>query len=68
MPDDASDAKLLPTGDAADAIGVAHSTLARWFREGAVTPALVTPGGHARWDLEDLREQLRLKREANRRK
>jgi len=51
--------RLLPTGQAAEAIGVAHSTLARWWAEGTVTPALVTPGGHARWDLDELREQLR---------
>jgi hypothetical protein len=50
---------LVPTGDAAKAIGVGHSTLARWWQEGIVTPALVTPGGHARWDVDDLREQLR---------
>ena len=56
------DAPLVATGAAAKAIGVAHSTLARWWMEGAVTPALVTPGGHARWDLDDLREQLRAMR------
>jgi len=55
----AQDQAPVPTGDAAKAIGVAHSTLARWWKEGRVTPALVTPGGHARWDVADLREQLR---------
>lgn len=50
---------LVPTGDAAKSIGVGHSTLARWWQEGTVTPTLVTPGGHARWDIDDLREQLR---------
>jgi predicted site-specific integrase-resolvase len=53
------DVPLVPTGTAAKALGVAHSTLARWWQEGRVTPALVTPGGHARWDVENLREQLR---------
>lgn len=53
---------LVPTGVAAKALGVGHSTLARWWQEGAVIPALVTPGGHARWNVEDLREQLRAKR------
>jgi DNA-binding transcriptional MerR regulator len=56
MPD--ADA-LVSTGTAAAAIGVARGTLARWWSEGILTPALVTPGGHARWDLADLREQLR---------
>ncbi|WP_410669128.1 MerR family transcriptional regulator [Amycolatopsis sp. cmx-4-68] len=50
--------RLVPTGDAAKAIGVGRSTLARWVSEGLVKPTLVTPGGHARWDLDDLRRQL----------
>lgn len=50
---------LVPTGDAAKALRVGHSTLARWWKEGTVTATLVTPGGHARWDVDDLREQLR---------
>lgn len=50
--------RLVPTGDAAKAIGVGRSTLARWMAEGLVKPALVTPGGHARWDVDDLRRQL----------
>jgi len=50
--------RLVPTGDAARAIGVGRSTLARWMAEGLVKPALVTPGGHARWDVDDLRRQL----------
>lgn len=58
----AEDDAPVPTGVAAKAIGVGHSTLARWWAEGKVTPALVTPGGHARWDVEDLRRQLRANR------
>lgn len=56
------DSNLVATGVAAKAIGVGHSTLARWWKDGEVTPALVTPGGHARWDIEELREQLRAQR------
>ncbi|HEX5120368.1 MAG TPA: MerR family transcriptional regulator [Pseudonocardiaceae bacterium] len=52
-------AGLLSTGDAARELGIARSTLARWWADGLVTPALVTAGKHARWDLDDLREQLR---------
>lgn len=54
--------KLISTGVAADALGVAHFTLFRWWQAGIVTPALVTPGGHARWDLDELKEQLRQNR------
>jgi len=54
--------KPVPTAVAAAAIGVARTTLARWWKDGLVVPALVTPGGHARWDVEDLRGQLRAQR------
>ncbi|MGH3436347.1 MAG: MerR family transcriptional regulator [Sciscionella sp.] len=51
--------KLLPTGEAAKALGVNRGTLVRWWQDSLVTPQLVTAGGHARWNLEDLRRQLR---------
>jgi DNA-binding transcriptional MerR regulator len=54
--------RLVSTGEAAKAIGVGRATLARWWADGLVTPALVTAGGHARWDVEDLKRQLRDKR------
>jgi predicted site-specific integrase-resolvase len=55
--------KLVPTGVAADAIGVDRGTLHRWWRvDGIVTPTLVTAGGHARWDIDDLKRQLRERR------
>jgi excisionase family DNA binding protein len=47
------------TGEAAKAIGVGHVTLLRWAREGKITPAAKTPGKQYRWDLDDLRQQLR---------
>jgi hypothetical protein len=50
--------RLVPTADAAKAIGVGRSTLARWWNDGVVKPALVTPGGHARWDVDDVKRQL----------
>lgn len=51
--------KLVATGVAAREIGVARTTLFRWWQDKLVTPALVTAGGHARWDVEDLKRQLR---------
>ena len=41
----------------AKVLGVARGTFVRWWQQGLVTPALVTAGGHARWDVEDLQEQ-----------
>jgi predicted site-specific integrase-resolvase len=55
--------KLLPTAEAAKAVGVDRRTLQRWWKAGDVTPAIVTPGGHARWDVEDLMKQLRGRRD-----
>ncbi|ATE52099.1 MerR family transcriptional regulator [Actinosynnema pretiosum] len=51
--------ELVPTGVAAKALGVDRATLVRWWQQGLVTPTLVTAGGHGRWDLDELREQLR---------
>lgn len=51
--------KLLTTADAADAIGVHRRTLQRWWSDGRVSPTERTVGGHARWDLDELRRQVR---------
>ena len=54
-----ADEPYVTTAIAAKAIGVGTSTLQRWAARGLVTPALRTPGGQARWDIEDLKAQLR---------
>jgi 8-oxo-dGTP pyrophosphatase MutT (NUDIX family) len=46
------------TGVAARALGVDEATLWRWAQQGQVTPLLRTPGGHLRWDIDQLRRQL----------
>lgn len=43
---------------AADQLGMHPSTLWRWAQAGKIRPSWTTPGGHARWDLDDLRNQL----------
>lgn len=55
--------QLVNTHTAAQSLGVARATLWRWKKAGVVTPALVTAGGQARWDIEQLHEQLRQHRE-----
>ena len=55
-----ADAPYVTTRVAAEAIGVGVSTLQRWAAQGLVTPAWRTPGGQARWDVDDLRAQLRM--------
>jgi DNA-binding transcriptional MerR regulator len=55
--------RLVPTGVAAREIGVDRGTLVRWWQRGLVEPAMVTPGGHARWDVDELLRQLRAQRQ-----
>lgn len=50
--------KLVSTGVAARELGVDRVTLARWWRSGLVEPTFVTAGGHARWDVDKLRNDI----------
>jgi DNA-binding transcriptional MerR regulator len=56
-------AALVATGVAARELGVDRGTLVRWWQQGLVTPAVVTAGGHGRWDIDELRQQLRDRRQ-----
>jgi hypothetical protein len=49
---------LVHTSDAAKALGISARSIARWAAEGRIAPDLVTPGGHMRWNIENLRRQL----------
>lgn len=49
---------LVSTGAAARELGIDRSTLNRWATSGLVTPANRTAGGHMRWNLDRLREEL----------
>lgn len=46
------------TRQAAEELGIGISTLQAWAAQGRVKPVWRTPGGHARWDIDDLRRQL----------
>lgn len=52
-------AKLMTSAEVARELGVARSTVSRWVRDGWITPAVVTAGGQGRFDLDEVREQLR---------
>ncbi|HXV93944.1 MAG TPA: MerR family DNA-binding transcriptional regulator [Pseudonocardia sp.] len=54
--------RLVTTGEAAAALGVSLRALQQWRQAGLVLPDVVTPGGHARWDVDRLRWELRDKR------
>jgi excisionase family DNA binding protein len=49
----------MTTGEVARALGVATTTVQRWVHKYGLRPAQVTLGGHFRWDLDDLKAQLR---------
>jgi excisionase family DNA binding protein len=55
-----TDVQYVTTAEAARRIGVGVSTLQRWTAQGLVTPAWRTPGGQARWDVDNLKAQLRM--------
>jgi len=50
---------LLTTGEAAREIGIAGKTLSKYVRDGKIKPTFRLPSGHLRWDIEDLKAQLR---------
>lgn len=47
------------TGQAARELGVDIRSLQRWVKAGQLQPDYTTPGGHMRWDVDRLREELR---------
>ncbi|MGW5791003.1 excisionase family DNA-binding protein [Saccharopolyspora sp. NPDC003752] len=52
-------ARLITSSEVARKLGVSRQTVARWVREGVITPAFVTAGGQGRFDLEQVKHQLR---------
>lgn len=53
--------RMLTTKEAAETIGISPSTLQRYVKERKVRPTLRLPSGQMRWDLDDLKHQLREK-------
>ncbi|OLT06452.1 MerR family transcriptional regulator [Pseudonocardia sp. CNS-004] len=47
----------------ARALGISRRTLAHYAKTGQLEPTLVLPSGYYKWDLEDIRRQLRELRE-----
>jgi hypothetical protein len=54
---------LVTTGQLAAELGVSRSAVLKWHRAGLITPELITPGNHLRWDAQRVREQLRARRQ-----
>jgi hypothetical protein len=50
--------ELVSTGALAKALGVSRAAVNRWVGTGLLVPDVTTPGGHHRWDVDRVREQL----------
>lgn len=51
--------RMLTTAEAADVIGINRKTLSKYVSQGKVRPTLRLPSGHMRWEIDDLKAQLR---------
>lgn len=51
--------KLLTSSQLADELGLSRRSISRYVSAGILVPELYTPGGQARFDLEDSKRQLR---------
>lgn len=59
--------RLLTSGELARALGISHRSITHYAKTGQLDPALTTPGGQYRWDLDDVKRQLRELNERRRR-
>jgi DNA-binding transcriptional MerR regulator len=55
---DVPEPQLVPTPDAARALGISARTIQRYVKAGLITPDLRLPSGRYRWDVARLREQI----------
>ena len=51
--------RLKTTREVASALGISRGAVLKWVVDGHLVPTLTTAGGHHRFDLDDVREQLR---------
>jgi DNA-binding transcriptional MerR regulator len=51
--------RLVTTSELARALSLSNRTIQRYRTLGVLVPELESPGGHARWDVEKVKQQLR---------
>ena len=51
--------RLVTTSELARALSLSKRTIQRYRSLGVLVPELESPGGHARWDVEKVKQQLR---------
>lgn len=59
------DREVVTTSELARALGLSLRSVQRYIAARQITPELTTPGGHHRWIVDDVREQLRRLRRAD---
>jgi predicted site-specific integrase-resolvase len=50
---------MLTTAEAARVVGIHRKTLSAYVGRGWIKPTLRLPSGHMRWEIDDLKRQLR---------
>jgi DNA-binding transcriptional MerR regulator len=61
-----SEPELVTTPVAARRLGISARTLQRYVKDGLLEPDLTLPGGTYRWDMDNLRRQLKALRQTER--
>ena len=51
--------RLITSGELAKELGVSAGAVRAWVRDGLIVAAVVTPGGHRRYDLDEVRQRLK---------
>lgn len=51
--------RLVTSSELARQLGLSDRTIQRYRQRGLLKPDVVSPGGHARWDVDKVRETLR---------
>src|SRR4051812_28347719 len=48
------DDRTVTTGELAKALGVSRGAILKWQRAKLISPEFITPGKHARWNIENV--------------
>ena len=51
--------ELVSSAEIAREFGVSRRTISRYVKDGHLVPTVVLPSGIYRWDIDDVRRQLR---------
>ncbi|WP_094921871.1 hypothetical protein [Pseudonocardia sp. MH-G8] len=53
------DEELVTTAELAARLKLSTRSIYRYYADGKITPDFTTPGGEHRWNVENVKEQLR---------